>query len=214
VISKIFVQYNYEHIWTPAVEPVDILKRGGDIVDKQVYGLYGLAQGAEDTKDYALHFDLTIPLARYVLDHRNELSFPFKRYQMQPVWRGERTKRGRYKEFRQFDVDVVRPSETKIGNRYDAETVMVLDRAMQAVCDSFSLDIKRVLKISHIGLTKSRLTQLGCDDDMMQKVLRIMDDYYKFERSDFEQKMKEILGSDIANKIFAVIDSRSIETLS
>jgi hypothetical protein len=56
--------------------------------------------------------------------------------------------------------------------------------------------------------------QLGCDEDMMQKALRIMDDYYKFERSDFEEKMKEILGSEIANKIFAVIDSRSIETLS
>jgi histidyl-tRNA synthetase len=114
-LIKHFERWNYQHIMTPAVEPVDILTRGGDIGDKQVYGLYGLAQWNEDTKDYALHFDLTVPFARYVLDHMNDLAFPFKRYQMQPVWRGERTKRGRYKEFRQFDVDTIRRSETDVG---------------------------------------------------------------------------------------------------
>jgi histidyl-tRNA synthetase len=54
-----------------------------------------------------LHFDLTIPFARYTLDHLQELVFPFKRYQMQPVRRGERQKRGRYKEFRQWDIDTI-----------------------------------------------------------------------------------------------------------
>jgi len=69
--------------------------------------LYGLAQGNEDTKDYALHFDLTVPFARYVLDWEQELTFPFKRYQIQPVRRGERSQRGRFKEFRQSDIDVI-----------------------------------------------------------------------------------------------------------
>ena len=92
-MRKNFEQRNYNHIQTPAVEPIDILSRGGDIFDKQVYGLYGLAQGSDDTKEYALHFDLTIPFARYTLDHLNDMTFPFKRYQVQPVWRGERQKR-------------------------------------------------------------------------------------------------------------------------
>jgi len=70
--------------------------------------LYGLAQGGADTKDYSLHFDLTVPFARYVLDRENELVFPFKRYQIQPVWRGERAQRGRFREFRQADIDVIR----------------------------------------------------------------------------------------------------------
>lgn len=170
-LTSVFKQYNYAHIWTPAVESVDILKKGGDVVDKQVYGLYGLAQGVEDVKDYALHFDLTIPLARYILDHRNDLNFPFRRYQMQPVWRGERTKRGRYKEFRQFDVDAVRPSETNIGTWYDTETVAVLSRAMEAVCKKFHITINSVLKISHIGLTKAMLQSFGVNDEARDKIL-------------------------------------------
>ncbi|HBB03962.1 TPA: hypothetical protein DCZ39_03610 [Patescibacteria group bacterium] len=66
-----------------------------------------MAQGKDDAKDYALHFDLTVPFARYVLDWENVLTFPFKRYQIQPVRRGERSQRGRFKEFWQSDIDVI-----------------------------------------------------------------------------------------------------------
>lgn len=58
-------------------------------------------------KSYSLHFDLTVPFARYALDHMSDITFPFKRYQMQPVWRGERQQRGRFKEFWQCDVDSI-----------------------------------------------------------------------------------------------------------
>jgi histidyl-tRNA synthetase len=76
---------------------------------------------------------------------------------MQPVWRGERTKRGRFKEFWQFDIDAIRPSETMIGVWYDIETVAVLSKAMDAVCDVLDISINKLLKISHIGLTKAFL---------------------------------------------------------
>jgi len=214
IITVVFKQYRYEHIWTPAVEPVEILKRGGDIVDKQVYGLYGLAQWVQDTKEYALHFDLTIPLARYILDHRQEISFPFKRFQMQPVWRGERTKRWRYKEFWQFDVDVVRPSETKIWVWYDIETVAVLDTAMQKVIEAFDLDIKRTLKIAHIGVTKSRLKNLGVWEDGMDQVLWLLDNYFKFERKDFETKLESVVEKQICTNIYALIDTKDISLLT
>jgi len=69
---------------------------------------------------------------------------------MQPVRRGERTQRGRFKEFRQFDVDVIRPSAADVGVRYDIETVAVLSKAMDAVCDTFNVPVDRVLKISHL----------------------------------------------------------------
>ncbi|MEI7558814.1 MAG: hypothetical protein WCJ45_08830 [bacterium] len=69
--------------------------------------MYGLAQGKDDTKDYALHFDLTVPFARYILDRENDITFPFKRYQIQPVRRGERSQRGRFKEIWQSDIDVI-----------------------------------------------------------------------------------------------------------
>ena len=214
VLTQVFQQYNYEHIRTPAVEPVEILKRGGDIVDKQVYGLYGLAQWPEDTKDYALHFDLTIPLARYILDHRQELTFPFKRFQMQPVRRGERTKRWRYKEFRQFDVDVVWPSEAPIGTWYDTETVAVLDKAMQKVTETFDLDITRVLKISHIWLTKSRLTTIWISDQqVLDQVLNLLDAYFKLERKVFEQQLDVLVTKEIKQQIIELIETKNTHML-
>ncbi|MEI6673438.1 MAG: hypothetical protein WCL02_09465 [bacterium] len=84
-----------------------MLAKNGEDAGKQIFGLYGLAQGNEDTKEYSLHFDLTVPFARYILDWENEIAFPFKRYQIQPVWRGERSQRGRFKEFWQSDIDVI-----------------------------------------------------------------------------------------------------------
>jgi histidyl-tRNA synthetase len=66
-----------------------------------------MAQGKDDLKEYGLHFDLTAPFARYTLDRENALTFPFKRYQIQPVRRGERAQKGRYREFFQCDIDVI-----------------------------------------------------------------------------------------------------------
>jgi histidyl-tRNA synthetase len=212
LISDVFQQYNYEHIWTPAVEPVEILKRGGDIVDKQVYGLYGLAQWSEDTKEYALHFDLTIPLARYILDHRQELSFPFKRYQMQPVRRGERTKRWRFKEFWQFDVDVVRPSASNVGVRYDIETVAVLDHAMQKVTDTFGISLDRVCKIAHIGVTKSWLSSLGVVSNQ-DAVLWLLDNYFKFEPAIFEEKLAEHVSNEQLQAVLMLIATKDTSVL-
>ncbi len=92
IIEKNYAQYWFAHIQTPAVEANKVLlSKNGEDAGKQIFGLYGLAQWTEDTKDYALHFDLTVPFARYVLDWENEITFPFKRYQIQPVWRGERS---------------------------------------------------------------------------------------------------------------------------
>lgn len=154
-LRKHFEQRNYTHIQTPAVESVDILSRGGDVFDKQVYGLYGLAQGSNDTKDYALHFDLTIPFARYTLDHLNELTFPFKRYQAQPVRRGERQKRGRYKEFWQFDIDTIWRSSQEVGVWYDAESLIVMMKGLSDLFAIMSIDKTLVIKVSHIRLITS-----------------------------------------------------------
>ncbi|MFA7284218.1 MAG: HisS family protein [Candidatus Absconditabacterales bacterium] len=213
-LTRVFEQHNFEHIWTPAVESVDILKKGGDIIDKQVYGLFGLAQGVEDVKDYGLHFDLTIPLARYVLDHRNELSFPFRRYQMQPVWRGEKTKRGRFKEFWQFDIDAVWPSESNMGLRYDIEALAVLSKSMKAVCDTFHINIDSVLKISHIGLTKSFLSSNGLDEVAMSQVLGLLDDYFKVTHEEFEKKLQPLVSPELFATICTLIKTKDYALLS
>src|SRR3954452_19114591 len=96
---------------TRAVEPLSQLLRKGEI-DKEVYVVRRLhdeaGSGSDDSADpLALHFDLTVPFARYVLENAGKLEFPFRRYQIQKVWRGERPQEGRYREFLQADIDIV-----------------------------------------------------------------------------------------------------------
>ncbi len=213
ILRKHFEQQNYTHIQTPAVEPVDILSRGGDIFDKQVYGLYGLAQGTEDTKDYALHFDLTIPFARYTLDHLNEIVFPFKRYQAQPVWRGERQKRGRYKEFWQFDIDTIWRSSQDVWVRYDAESIIVMMKALQDVFSTMKIDKTIVAKVSHIRLIQSLVQQWELAPESAKQLFKILDDRYK--RSD-EQNIKllsEILSIEQSEFIQRVIDTTDLSLM-
>ncbi|MBP8016611.1 hypothetical protein KAZ01_01250 [Candidatus Gracilibacteria bacterium] len=91
IIANKYEEFGYINIETPAVELNEVLtSKGGEEVGKQIFGLYGLKQGASDLKSYSLHFDLTVPFARYVVDNESVLKFPFKRYQIQKVWRGER----------------------------------------------------------------------------------------------------------------------------
>lgn len=213
ILRKHFTQRNYVHIQTPAVEPVDILSRGGDVFDKQVYGLYGLAQWVEDVKDYALHFDLTIPFARYTLDHLNELTFPFKRYQMQPVWRGERQKRGRYKEFRQFDIDTIWKADQEGGVRYDAESVMVMTKALQEVFQSMKVEGTIIVKLSNIRLIKSLLSSRNTTPDTTKQVFKILDDRYKRSWEENIILLKDCLSSEQANFIQTVVTTGDLSLL-
>ncbi|GMA19820.1 hypothetical protein GCM10025862_18410 [Arsenicicoccus piscis] len=96
VIRETFELHGFAGIETRAVEPVErLLGKGGD-ADKEIYGVTRLAAGADETRDaeLGLHFDLTVPFARYVLENAGKLSFPFRRYQIQKVWRGERPQEG------------------------------------------------------------------------------------------------------------------------
>ncbi|UVY83133.1 histidine--tRNA ligase [Brachybacterium sp. NBEC-018] len=113
VFREVAELHGFSGIETRAVEPLDQLLRKGEI-DKEVYLLRRL-QASEEEEDPAadasrilgLHFDLTVPLARYVLEHQNDLAFPFRRFQIQKVWRGERPQDGRFREFYQADLDVI-----------------------------------------------------------------------------------------------------------
>lgn len=127
VIRRGFESYGFLPIATPTMELAELLlrKTGGE-TERQVY----LAQssGAADRgeePELALRFDLTVPLARYVAEHRNELTFPFRRYQIQPVFRGERPQQGRFREFYQCDIDVV--GQDSLSLRYDAEIPAVIN---------------------------------------------------------------------------------------
>ena len=127
-IRRNFERFGFLPIETPVMEFSDVLltKQGGE-TERQVYFVQStgaLEKGGAGLPELALRFDLTVPLARYVAEHENQLNFPFRRYQIQRVYRGERAQRGRFREFYQCDIDVV--GKDALSIRYDAEIPAVI----------------------------------------------------------------------------------------
>jgi histidyl-tRNA synthetase len=122
-----FELHGFAPVETRSVEPLEQLLRKGE-TSKEVYLLRRLHADPEDTSELGLHFDLTVPFARYVLEHAGRLQFPFRRYQIQRAWRGERPQEGRYREFLQADVDVVDRDELPL--HHDVEVVLAAADAM------------------------------------------------------------------------------------
>ncbi|MDO5287602.1 MAG: ATP phosphoribosyltransferase regulatory subunit, partial [Actinomycetia bacterium] len=125
-LRQTFELYGFASIETRALEPMAQLSRKGEI-DKEIYlvrRLQNLQAGRADSDDLGLHFDLTVPFARYVLEHAGHLTFPFRRYQVQKVWRGERPQDGRYREFTQADIDIV--GENQLAAHHDVEIPLVM----------------------------------------------------------------------------------------
>jgi histidyl-tRNA synthetase len=128
VIRRNYERFGFLPIETPVFELSEVLltKSGGE-TERQVYFVQStgtLEKQEEGLPEMALHFDLTVPLARYVAEHEHSLSFPFRRYQMQRVYRGERAQRGRFREFHQCDIDVI--GKDTLSIRYDAEVLAVI----------------------------------------------------------------------------------------
>ncbi|NLT29437.1 MAG: histidine--tRNA ligase [Propionibacterium sp.] len=117
-----FELHGFAPIETRAVEPLDQLARKGEI-DKEIYVVRRLHAESESEDELGLHFDLTVPFARYVLEHAGHLAFPFRRYQIQKVWRGERPQEGRYREFTQADIDIV--GQDRLAEHHDVEIPLV-----------------------------------------------------------------------------------------
>ena len=121
-ITSTFELHGFAPIETRSVEPLDQLARKGEI-DKEIYVVRRLHAQEGDADELGLHFDLTVPFARYVLEHSGHLNFPFRRYQVQKVWRGERPQEGRYREFTQADIDIV--GRDRLADHHDAEIPLV-----------------------------------------------------------------------------------------
>ncbi|MEV0270098.1 histidine--tRNA ligase [Hamadaea sp. NPDC050747] len=127
-IRRVFELHGFASIETRAVEPLDTLLSKGE-TSKEVYLLRRLQAEAEEPRgagdaQLGLHFDLTVPFARYVLENAGKLQFPFRRYQIQKVWRGERPQEGRYREFYQCDIDIV--DRDTLPAHYEAEIPLVI----------------------------------------------------------------------------------------
>ena len=114
-IKSVFSLYGFQQIETPAMENLSTLMgKYGEEGDKLLFRIQNSGEKAALAPEKGLRYDLTVPFARYVVQHREEISFPFKRFQIQPVWRADRPQKGRYREFYQCDVDVI-GSDSLIG---------------------------------------------------------------------------------------------------
>lgn len=188
-LREVFELHGFASLNTRAVEPVDRLGGQGEDADKEIYGVRRLGAEADggrgDGPDMGLHFDLTVPFARYVLENAGHLTFPYRRYQIQPVWRGERPQRLRYREFIQADVDIVDVGELPF--HYEVELPLV-------VADAFSrLPVGEFLiHVNNRKIPEGFYRGLGIDD--VTSVLRIVDKLDKLP----QEAVRERLIADVS----------------
>ncbi|MGI5182119.1 histidine--tRNA ligase [Dactylosporangium sp. CA-152071] len=181
-LRRTFELYGFSPLETRAVEPLDQLLRKGE-TSKEVYTLRRLqAAEGEDDQSLGLHFDLTVPFARFVLENAGKLQFPFRRYQIQKVWRGERPAAGRYREFLQADIDIV--DRDTLPSHYEAEIPLVIGDALR------SLPIPPVkILVNNRKLCEGFYRGLGIEDP--EEILRIVDKLDKVGPSAVKDEIKE-----------------------
>jgi len=164
-VREKFELFGFAPLETRAVEPLDVLTKKG-ASDKEIYVLRRLHAEEGEQSELGLHFDLTVPFARYVAQHRGVLTFPFKRYQIQKVWRGERPQQGRYREFYQADIDVIGEGELPV--HFDAEMALLLHEVVS------SLPIPKIqLRINNRKVLEGFYRALGIEN--IGDVLRSVD---------------------------------------
>lgn len=214
-IEEIYQLYGFRPIETPVLERAEILlsKSGGE-TEKQIYQF---EKG--DTK-LAMRFDLTIPLARYVVKNQNDLVFPFKRYAIDRVYRGEKPQAGRFREFYQCDIDVI--GRDTLDLSYDAEipsiiasifssleldfTIRINNRKiLNGLFDSLKIEDRvstlRVLdSMEKIGKekTKAELKDIGLDDNQIELIF----DFYKLNEKENREIIESLKNSDISSDTF------------
>ncbi len=201
-ITDTYYKHGYLHIETPVIDRCEILlaKAGGD-TEKQIYKVVKTAEAADDA-DQALRFDHTVPLARYVVEHENEIAFPFKVTQIGRNFRGERAQKGRFREFYQCDADIIGRGELPLF--YDADAISTLLDAF----DSFELGTPVVARINNRKILSGLLSEYNLDNQS-DAVFDIIDHAEKVPVETTMERFEELgLGSDRVEKLMAFIEIR------
>ncbi|MDB5117815.1 MAG: histidine--tRNA ligase [Mucilaginibacter sp.] len=197
-IKSVFRKYGYQQIETPSMENLSTLMgkygdegdklifkilNSGDYlakVDPQKLTIHNAQLITQDISEKALRYDLTVPFARYVVQHQNEITFPFKRFQVQPVWRADRPQKGRYREFFQCDADVV-GSDSLLN---EAEFILIYDEALS------SLGLKDFsIKINNRKILSGIAEVIGKIDNIIDLTVAID----KLDKIGFDGVIKELL---------------------
>lgn len=206
VIATTYERFGFIEIETPVFERSEVLltKTGGE-TERQIYFVQSTGTVDRDgLPDLALRFDLTVPLARYVAEHQNELAFPFKRYQIQRVYRGERPQRGRFREFYQCDIDVI--DRGTLSLRHDAEVPAVIHDVFDRIgVGPFTI------RLNNRMLMTGLLSQLGIAESGRQAaVLREIDKLAKRSVEDVAASIVELgVGSGTAQRLLELVATQA-----
>ena len=163
-IKSVFALYGFQQIETPAMENLSTLMgKYGEEGDKLLFRIQNSGEKANLAPEKGLRYDLTVPFARYVVQHREEISFPFKRFQIQPVWRADRPQKGRYREFYQCDVDVI-GSDSLVG---ELELIQIVEEVYRR------LGIRVCLHINNRKILAGIAEVIGAPDKMIDITVAI-----------------------------------------
>jgi len=196
-IENTFRSFGFVPIDTPALEYAEILLgKGGGETEKQIYRFKDNGE-----RDVALRFDLTVPFARYVALHKAELTFPFKRYHIGKVWRGENTQRGRYREFTQCDFDIIGSDSAAA----DFEILYLIRTALHKL----GLDI--TIHVNHRGLFNRFLSNIG-QSEKSADILRTVDKLSKVGEDETRKTLTKLAGEKNAEKILEFIEAKGCFT--
>ena len=205
IVKDVYRRYGFEPLETPSLENIETLTgKYGEEGNKLIFKV--LRRGEHEASgetDLALRYDLTVPLARVVAEHRGKLPKFFKRYQIQPVWRADRPARGRFREFYQCDVDA-------IGSRsmvVEAELCAAVSDVLHALgFDEF------FLRINHRGLLRGILENAGLDESLHDQALIALDKLDKIGRAGVSEDMaKRGIPAESAGRLLAAFAARGPE---
>ena len=192
-IKDVFRSFGYAQIETPAMESLStLLGKYGEEGDKLLFRIQNSGEKAAEAPEKGLRYDLTVPFARFVVQHQGELSFPFKRFQIQPVWRADRPQKGRYREFYQCDVDA-------IGSRsqlLELELVQMVEEVFRR------LDVRVVLKINNRKVLAGLAEACGFPERIVDITVAID----KLDKIGLDAVKEELLGKGLTAEALAVLE--------
>lgn len=208
VIKSVFKKCGYREIQTPSLENLStLLGKYGDEGDKLLFKVLNSGDafsGVQPSElqssnalslkvcEKGLRYDLTVPFARYVVLHRNEITFPFKRYQIQPVWRADRPQKGRYREFYQCDVDVV--GSNSLLN--EVELVQIVDEVFT------KFGVRVLIKINNRKILEALANVMGYPDKLVDITIAID----KIEKIGLDNVKEELKSSGIDDKAISILE--------
>ncbi len=197
IVREVFQTYGFEPLQTPVLELHETLMgKYGEDAEKLIFQ----ARHPEGKEELALRYDLTVPLARVVAQYQNEISLPFRRYQISPVWRGERPQRGRYREFYQCDADIVGVADMSA----DAELISMIVTALTRLgFRQFTVKINNRKLLTAIGQYS------GVPDALLPELYRSIDKYDKIGADGVrDELLKRGIGADVVDRMMPIVQAQ------